>query len=428
MQLLEGLKVSVSSVPTTMAASEDIVGKPVPFTYTKAVAPLINQSDLAFRLLCRQNGADVAYTQMLLAKQFCDDTAYREKYHEQHPDDHPLVVQFAGDVPEHIVCAALIAQDRGADAIDLNLGCPQSAAKEGHYGAWMTDPTDWPLCASIVRALATCPALRLPVFCKIRLQQTLEATMAFARMLQSNGCSLLVVHGRQRGGTEKRRAGAADLDAIAAVRAALRIPVVSNGNVRSHAEYHAAMSTTGCVGVMSGEGILRDPSLFSCTGRPCAGQSTCATPSPPDGPRAYSLMCAYLRLAELYPPPAWATVLQHCSWMLGRTGHSGHVHYALLDPARKVSGKYVRQELTYVENGDGETGVPLQERMVRLRDLIDLVLGAVPSKAERKRREQARRMAAAGGRASASGGEEEAGDVGALPLPSSAGLAMHGEG
>lgn len=130
----------------------------------------------------------------------------------------------------------------------------------------MTDPCDWDLCCSIVRAAASHPELLIPVTVKIRLQPTLEATIDFAQRIAASGASLIAVHGRQRGREDRRRDGSADLNAIAAVVHSLApygVPVVTNGNVRCPEDVVENLATTGAAGIMVAEQILRDPAVFA---------------------------------------------------------------------------------------------------------------------------------------------------------------------
>ena len=136
---------------------------------------------------------------------------------------------------------------------DLNLGCPQDRAREDHYGSFLADPPDWPLCCAIVAAAAKDPALVIPVTVKIRLQPTLAATVAFATLLAQSGASLVTVHGRFRGKEAARRDGAADLGWVKAVvdaLAPLGVPVVTNGNVRCAGDVAANLAFTGAAGIM----------------------------------------------------------------------------------------------------------------------------------------------------------------------------------
>ncbi|KAK9856452.1 hypothetical protein WJX84_005405 [Apatococcus fuscideae] len=221
------------------------------------VAPMVDQSELAFRLLCRRHGATAAYTPMLHSRLSVDTPKYLEEHFTTCDIDRPLFAQFCANDPATLLRAAQLVQER-CDAVDLNLGCPQRIARKGRYGAFLMD--DLPLIERLVSALST--SLAVPVTCKIRIFPELQRTLEYARMLQAAGCSILAVHGRTRD-QKRARDTRADWDAIKAVREAVDIPVLANGNVRTLADVHACMDYTGAVGVMSAEALLEDPALFA---------------------------------------------------------------------------------------------------------------------------------------------------------------------
>lgn len=135
--------------------------------------------------------------------------------------------------------------------------CPQRVAKRGGYGAFLMD--DLSLIETMVTRLAT--NLTTPVSCKIRIFPDLDETLDYARMLEDAGCSLLAVHGRTRD-QKDGRATRADWDAIKAVKQAVRIPVLANGNIRWLEDAHECMRVTGADGVLSAESLLENPALF----------------------------------------------------------------------------------------------------------------------------------------------------------------------
>eukprot|EP00899_Mesostigma_viride_P006949 jgi/Mesvir1/16255/Mv08503-RA.1 len=288
------------------SGSVPILGAPIKFNLRHVAAPMVGQSDLAFRMICRRHGADVAYSEMLLSDKFISDPAYRSARLQTCDADRPLVVQFAGDDADTLLTACRLVEGM-CDAVDLNLGCPQKAAMEGHYGAYMCDKKDWPLVCDIVRHLAH--HLSIPVFCKIRLQATRAMTVEFAKLLANAGCSLVAVHGRQRGGFNERRKGPADLVAVRMVvetLAPLGVPVLSNGNVRCPADIEANLRATGAAGIMVGEALLANPMVFAHVD--CTRENVMAA------------VQSYLDECARHPPHEWAVVQAHLFWMLGKTG------------------------------------------------------------------------------------------------------------
>jgi tRNA-dihydrouridine synthase 1 len=143
------------------------------------------------------------------------------------------------------------------DAVDLNLGCPQGIARKGHYGAFLQD--EWDLIASIVRAGAA--ELTVPVWCKIRVFACRDKSVAYARMLEDAGCSLLAVHGRTRD-QKGKFCPPADLATIRAIKRAVSIPVIANGNVLCREDAELALADTEAEAVLSAFGLLDNPALF----------------------------------------------------------------------------------------------------------------------------------------------------------------------
>ncbi|TFK73532.1 FMN-linked oxidoreductase [Pluteus cervinus] len=231
-------------------------------------APMVGQSDAPFRLLTRKYGATVAYTQMLLPEKLLNDQSYLEHHlrdlrfqppNTSEVNHRPVVVQLCGNDPELIIQAARQIQN-DCDAIDLNLGCPQEAAKEGHFGAYLLGQKDWPVVQEIVSSMSK--SLTVPTSVKMRLCQPVDKTVDLGKKLEACGASWLTLHARTVS-ARRRRQGPADLRVVKLLKDALSVPVISNGNIRSYNNLQENLDFTGADGIMIGEPLLDNPCLFA---------------------------------------------------------------------------------------------------------------------------------------------------------------------
>lgn len=223
------------------------------------VAPMVEHSELAYRMQCRKYGSPVVFTQMIHAKTFISSAQVREQMFVTCPEDRPLIVQFNGDDPETILAAAKYVEDF-ADAVDINLGCPQGIAKRGHYGAYLMEELD--LLTSIVRTVSA--GLKIPVTCKTRLYTDFERSVRLAETLYQAGASMLTIHGRTRE-QKQQLTGQVNWDMLRQLKEHFgnKVPIVANGGVQFLEDVYKCIETTGADGVMSSEGVLENPSLFA---------------------------------------------------------------------------------------------------------------------------------------------------------------------
>jgi tRNA-dihydrouridine synthase 1 len=225
----------------------------------KIVAPMVDHSDLAYRMLTRKYGADLVFTQMFNSNSFINSIEYREKNFTTCPEDRPLIVQFAGHDPEVMLKAAVMVQDK-CDAIDVNLGCPQNIAKRGRYGAFLMEELD--LLKNIVSTLSK--GLKIPVTCKTRIYKDFDKNIILYDTLINAGASALTIHGRTR--EEKGQlVQACDWEMIRRVKEYYKdkkIIIIANGGIETLNDVKKCIEITNVDGVMSSEAILENPALF----------------------------------------------------------------------------------------------------------------------------------------------------------------------
>jgi len=221
------------------------------------LAPMDGFSDWPFRSLCRSLGSAMSYTEFVRAQhivQAYEHMTARLTYDEA---ERPMVFQIYGDDVDELMQAALRVQDKNPDIIDINMGCP--ARKVVHNGAGVGLMRTPLKIARIFRRLTG--VLDVPVTGKIRLGWENNRTYKLvARIVEDNGGSLIAVHGRTK---EQGYSGMADWDAIAEIKAAVRIPVIGNGDVRLAADIDRLKAYTGCDAVMIGRAAIGNPWIFS---------------------------------------------------------------------------------------------------------------------------------------------------------------------
>ena len=222
------------------------------------LAPMAGVTDLPFRLLCKEQGASLVYTEMVSAKALHYNDKETCGLLETHPDERPVAVQIFGSEPEIMAEAAEKLSHREEFAlIDINMGCPAPKIVKNFEGsALMRNPE---LVRKIVREVVR--ASKKPVTVKIRKGWTESEVNAvkIALICEEEGAMAVTVHGRTR---EQFYSGNTDLNVIKEVKESLTIPVIGNGDIRSPEDAERMMQFTGCDGVMVGRGAQGNPWIF----------------------------------------------------------------------------------------------------------------------------------------------------------------------
>jgi tRNA-dihydrouridine synthase B len=222
------------------------------------LAPMAGVSDKPFRALCRRFGADYAVAEMVTSDERLWHTDKTRTRLALDGEISPRVIQIAGSEPRMMADAARRAADLGADIVDINMGCP--AKKVCNRAAGSALLRDEALVANILAAV--CAAVGIPVTLKIRTgwSPAERNGVVIARLAEQAGIQALTVHGRTRACAYR---APAEYQTIAAIKRAVRIPVIANGDITSPAHAARVLAETGADGLMIGRAAHGNPWLFA---------------------------------------------------------------------------------------------------------------------------------------------------------------------
>lgn len=224
------------------------------------VAPMAGVTDRPFRQLCKQLGAGYAVSEMVTSRKDLWNTLKTSRRANHDGEPGPIAVQIAGTEPLMMAEAAAYNIDRGAQIIDINMGCPAKKVCNKWAGSALMQ--DEALALSIVDAVvAACAPHGVPVTLKMRTGwcQSHKNAVVLARAAEQAGVQMITVHGRTR---EQGYKGHAEYDTIAAVKAAVRVPVVANGDIDTPEKARQVLAATQADAVMIGRAAQGRPWIF----------------------------------------------------------------------------------------------------------------------------------------------------------------------
>lgn len=309
------------------------------------LAPMTGVTDVPFRRLVKRYGAGLVFSEMIASRPMLEQYKRNKNSATAYAEEFPMAVQLAGCEPDIIAEAAKVNEDQGAAIIDLNFGCPVKKVVNNFAGSALMK--DEKLSAQIIEAAVK--AVSVPVTVKMRLgwdEQSINAPR-LARIAQDLGVKMITVHGRTR---NQLYNGNANWHAVAAVKNAVSIPVIVNGDVVDAQSARTALEQSGADGVMIGRGSYGRPWIIRQIIDSFAGK----TPKSPS-------------LAEIA-----ALVLEHYDMMIDHYGTYGGVGIA-----RKHIGWYCK-ELPGADEFRAKINTindPVKARQV-LKDYFDNLLNA----------------------------------------------------
>ncbi|WP_093805978.1 tRNA dihydrouridine synthase DusB [Stappia sp. ES.058] len=276
------------------------------------LAPMSGVTDLPFRRLAQRFGAGLVVSEMVACEQLASGDP-ETRLRSEGVDGALHVVQLAGREAHWMETGARLAEDAGADIVDINMGCPAKKVTSGYSGSALMRDLDHAL--RLIEA--TVAAVSVPVTLKMRLGWDHDSLNApdLAKRAEDAGVSMITVHGRTRCQFYK---GTADWDAIRAVRERINVPLVANGDCHSAEDAREMMRRSGADAVMIGRASYGRPWLAGQIGAVLAGDIAVETPQ---GAVLADLVCEHVEtMLEHYGPEKGLKLARkHVAWYLDDT-------------------------------------------------------------------------------------------------------------
>lgn len=222
------------------------------------LAPMAGITDLPYRILARELGCGLVYSEMVSDKGINYRNTHTVEMLKSQPAERPLALQLFGAQPQSIAKAAAYVESLGiADIIDINMGCPAPKVVKNHEGSALMK--DKEKAFALMKAVKE--AVRIPVTVKMRKgwDKSSVNVVEMAKLAEEAGMDAIAVHGRTR---EEYYAGHADWEIIAEVKKAVRIPVIGNGDIRTCSDVERIFRQTGCDAIMIGRAAQGNPWIF----------------------------------------------------------------------------------------------------------------------------------------------------------------------
>ena len=222
------------------------------------LAPMAGVTDLPFRLICKQKGCGMLYSEMINAKALCYNDENTKKMTKIEDEEHPIAIQIFGSDPEYMGRATEILNSHSNEILDINMGCPApKVVKNGDGSALMRNPK---LAEEVMKAVVKNSTK--PVTLKIRKgwdDDNINA-VEIAKIAEQSGISAVTIHGRTR---EQYYSGKADWDIIKEIKDSISIPVIGNGDVFEIEDAINMLEKTNCDAIMIGRGAQGNPWIFN---------------------------------------------------------------------------------------------------------------------------------------------------------------------